>query len=121
MTDNIDHVMAEFQHQFLDRARKLVSKIRQDIDRLDGEEDAISELIFAVHKIHGSAGTFGFTLLSRLAGDLELLLDDANRDGARLHQLADALATVIEAGGNLSPEAETRLLEGLTGTRMTTP
>ena len=41
--------------------------------KADGE-DAAKELIFSAPKLSGGGGMFGYSLLSRIAGDMEILL-----------------------------------------------
>ena len=79
-------------------------------------EDAAKELIFSAHKLSGGCGMFGYSLLSRIAGDMEILLDSDDWDGVRLRRLADALAGIVDAGGVLKPDAEAKLLEDLADT-----
>ena len=66
-------------------------------------EDAAKELIFSAHKLSGGGGMFGYSLLSRIVGDMEILLDSDDWDGVRLRRLADALAGIVDADGVLNP------------------
>ena len=116
MSDGIEAKLAELKAKFIEQAADRVAKVQENLDRLDaegGDEKAARNLMVVVHKLSGGGGTFGFPLVSRIAGDMELLLDGNNRDWARFRRLANGLQAVVEAGGELPPERETALLDQL--------
>ena len=116
MSDGIEAKLAELKAAFIEKAAGRVARVQGSLDRLDadgGDEEAAKDLMVVVHKLSGGGGTFGFPLVSRIAGDMELLLDGGNRDWTRFRRLAGALQAVVEAGGELPPERETALLDEL--------
>lgn len=116
MSDGIEAKLAELKAAFIEQAAGRVARVQGSLDRLDadgGDEEAAKDLGVVVHKLSGGGGTFGFPLVSRIAGDMELLLDGGNRDWTRFRRLAGALQAVVEAGGELPPERETALLDEL--------
>ena len=80
--------------------------------KADGK-GAAKELIFTAYKLGGGGGVFGCSLLSRIAGDMEILLDSDDWDGVRLRRLANVLAGIVDAGDVLRPDADVKLLEDL--------
>ncbi|MEE9317071.1 MAG: Hpt domain-containing protein [Rhodospirillales bacterium] len=116
MSDGIEAKLAELKAKFIEQAADRLAQVLENLDRLDaddGNEEAARDLVVTVHKLSGGGGTFGFPLVSRIAGDMELLLDGNNRDWARFRRLANGLQAVVEAGGELPPERETALLDEL--------
>jgi len=114
MTDDLEAKLAALRDEFFETMAARMEKIRSALSALEnGDEDAAAELISVVHKLSGGGGTFGFHLVSDLAGDMETLLSDGNRDLARLGRLADGLQTLLDAGGKLEADAEASLLDGL--------
>ena len=84
MSNDIDSALAALKVKFLGRSKDLATQLFKDLDRLDADGDAAKALIISAHKLSGGGGTFGYPLLSRIGGDMEILLDNGNRDGARL-------------------------------------
>jgi len=116
MTDDLEKKLAALRDAFFDTMAARMEEIRSALSALEsGDEDTAAGLISVVHKLSGGGGTFGFHLISHLAGDMETLLSESNRDLARLGRLADGLQTLIDAGGNLEADAEASLLDGLSG------
>ena len=116
MSDDIEAQLAELKAEFIEQAVGPVAQVQENLDRLDadgGDEEAVRDLLFVVHKLSGGGGTFGFPLISRIAGDMELLLNGGDRDWTRFRRLANGLQAVVEAGGELPPERETALLDEL--------
>ena len=124
MSDGIEAKLAELKAKFIEQAADRLAQVLDNLDRLDaddGDEEAARDLGVTVHKLSGGGGTFGFPLVSRIAGDMELLLDGNNRDWARFRRLANGLQAVVEAGGELPPERETALLDELADALAPTP
>ena len=124
MSDDIEAKLAQLKAEFIERSVGRAARVLENLDRLDadgGDKDAETDLKDVVHKLSGGGGTFGFPLVSRLAGDMELLFDGGNRDWTRFRRLADALRAVVEAGGVLPPGREAALLKELTGALAPTP
>jgi len=116
MKDDLEKKLAALRDEFLETMVERMGGIRADLEELEGgNEDAAADLISLVHKLSGGGGTFGFAQVSHLAGDMEILLCDGNRDTARLGRLAGGLQTLLDAGGNLDAGAEARLLDDLSG------
>lgn len=116
MTDDIEAKLAALGNAFLERMVGQMGEIMDGLEVLDGGgDDAQAAVIAVIHKISGGGGTFGFPLISRLAGDMETLLGRGNRDRVRLGRLAAGLQTLLDAGGTLDEQAEAKLLEDLAG------
>lgn len=117
MTDDLEARMAELRQEFLDRMAIRMEKIRGHLEALadDGDDDARADLTQIVHKLSGGGGTFGFPLVSRLAGNMEMLLEDGDPDLARLGRLAAGMQTLLDAGGKLDGAGEKILLDDLSG------
>ena len=116
MTDDLKAKMAALREEFLERTAIRMEKIRGHLEALaGGADDAKADLTQVVHKLSGGGGTFGFHLVSRIAGDMESLLLDGDPDLARLGRLAAGLQTLVDAGGALDAAAEAKLLNDLAG------
>ena len=117
MTEDLEAKMAALKIEFLERTAIRMEKIRAGLEALadDGNDDARADLTQVVHKLSGGGGTFGFPLVSRIAGDMETLLEDGDPDQARLGRLAAGLQTLLDAGGALDAAAEKILLDALSG------
>ncbi len=116
MNDDLEAKLAALRDAFFDTMAARMEEIRSALSALEsGDEDAAAGLISVVHKLSGGGGTFSFHLISHLAGDMETLLSEGNRDLARLGRLADGLQTLIDAGGNLQADGEAAFLDALSG------
>lgn len=115
MTDDIEAKLAALGNAFLERMVGQMGEIMDGLEVLDGGGDDVAALVAVIHKMSGGGGTFGFPLISRLAGDMETLLGRGNRDRVRLGRLAAGLQTLLDAGGTLDEQAEAKLLEDLAG------
>ncbi len=115
MMNDLKSKMDALRNEYLGRLAGQIAQIRSGLEVLatDGGDAAVADLIAVTHKLSGSGGTFGFPLISRLASDMEMLLEMGNRDIARLGRIGDGLKTILDAGGNLEADAEVRLLEDL--------
>ena len=95
MSNDIDSALAALKVKFLGRSKDLATQLFKDLDRLDADGDAAKALIISAHKLSGGGGTFGYPLLSRIAGDMEILLDNSNRDGARMSAMGHKAAIIV--------------------------
>ena len=81
---------------------KLLQKIAEEPDN----SEIIGELLTAVHKFHGSAGSYGFDNVSKIAGEWEQMLQTIHADGTTLEEsqigkMRDYLKDIKKAGGKL--------------------
>ena len=115
MSEDLEAKVAALGAEFLDTLTERMEEIRVGLEALASGGGDTADLIAVVHKLSGGGGTFGFHLVSRIAGDMETLLVDGGHDPARLGRLAAGLQTLLDAGGSLDGPGEKILLEALAG------
>ncbi len=116
-----DELRREYAQTLPDKLARLVALH----EALAAAPDAAAELealLMAVHRLHGSAGSYGFPEISRAAGEWELELREAREAGVsgalleRLRTQLEALRAELEARPLPSPDeadAAGALLSGL--------
>lgn len=125
MTDEsrptVDEVLAQASRQFLVTARGTIGAFEQFAEQLAANPDAegaLAPLRREVHRLHGSAGTFGFARLGRMAAALESAVKkwvadpalDRDRRAPIVAQFAQALRHELAEGGAGAPTFEARRL-----------
>jgi HPt (histidine-containing phosphotransfer) domain-containing protein len=71
---NAEAAMEKLRHHFLGNVESTTAGLERLAQRLDAEEDATDCLAMLgkeLHRLRGTAGTFGFSAASALAGEME--------------------------------------------------
>jgi HPt (histidine-containing phosphotransfer) domain-containing protein len=87
--------LAQLRTRFIARAAEDLATLR---GHLDGAPRDPAALRFTIHRLSGSAGTFGYAEVSQAAGQAEDdLLDNPDDLDASLRRLIEVLARVVES------------------------
>jgi CheY-like chemotaxis protein len=116
--DDLAAALAALNAEYGASLGEKVRQLREALERArTGEAEALEEAYTIAHKLHGTAGTYGFRPVSTAAGRLEALLRQARSQGgatdwnalrATLHELSQ------EASRAVSPDTPAASTEGMT-------
>lgn len=110
--DDLAASLAALNAEYGARLREKVSGLEALLGRVRaGEKDALDEAYTVVHKLHGTAGSYGFAEVSSAAGRLELVLKPAREGGAldagAMEEAFHALAAQASVPVKPAPAAKT--------------
>ncbi len=99
-----EELRREYSQTLPAKLSKLASLV-EGLTRQPDDRDALEALIMAVHRLHGSGGSFGFAEVSRLCGEWELELRQAQGERLSALQVAQLDARLQALRGVLAPAA----------------
>ncbi len=89
--------LQDLRARFSGRLRERVLQLRESLEATAAEESgALARAESLAHRLSGTAGSYGFPEVSRLAGELELVLRGSSFDPARASELMRALESRVE-------------------------
>lgn len=86
--------------RFLDSLPRRVNCIHALMNRARNEPDSRLELVDELHRLHGTAGSYGFGTLSILAGELEHALRSSDRDWSHVAEAWSRLEAAASSTGS---------------------
>ncbi|MEM6295271.1 MAG: Hpt domain-containing protein [Myxococcota bacterium] len=89
--------MQDLRARFSGRLRERVLQLRESLEATAAEESgALARAESLAHRLSGTAGSYGFPEVSRLAGELELVLRGASFNATQARALMRELETHVE-------------------------
>jgi diguanylate cyclase (GGDEF)-like protein len=106
--DDVDATLQALREEYGARLEEKVRQLTAAMGRARaGSTEAMEESFELAHKLHGTAGSYGFGAVSESAGRLEALLKPARRAGATVDwsALGSALGEVASEAARTAPAA----------------
>jgi HPt (histidine-containing phosphotransfer) domain-containing protein len=97
MSDDVDQAFHALQIEYLASMPEKLEELRSDVRRFRaGNTDSEASLKARLHRLAGSAGSYGFAPLSALAREAECWLA-GNQDASAADQLAEMVERIADA------------------------
>lgn len=121
LTEDVKKAMAQLTQNFIDSSFERLTMLDQLIDDVYNERgnrgDLYQTLVNEVHSMKGTAGTYGFTLVTAICHHLEDYLESSRRlekeQWLEVQLFIDEIRTIIESGNDPDEKKHSAILSQL--------